>query len=349
MPRELSAGAADSAASEVTAQALAAAPEQGMAETIAARFVPHIPARIHPNTITLVTHAMNWLTACLAFSSAYTRGLTRSSLLLGAAVGMLVSVIGDCLDGMHARRTNQCTNLGSMLDHWLDAAVVPLVPAGITVALYMMPWQIVAVCITAAMVYHSQLLYYHHTGAFIAPEAATGSGAQLGVSAGYVAMAGLFYFVDPDTTWIRVLVYGIALLGLYIQMRCNWFYYKRLGAHVRGHLPFVLIGSAFGALHLLGAIDLNAFLLCIIFVSFRISGSYVLWTLVGRAYAGFDAGVAAWIGAIAAGHWLLAPVELGGVTIQWLLPYLVCAYCVVRNLVDFSRNYSALVAGRTLA
>lgn len=326
-----------------------ASAQRGVAESISALLVPFIPAHVRPNTITLLTHAVGWVTAMLAVASAHLDGLPRSLCLVGAGIGMLASVIGDCLDGMHARRTNQCTNLGSMLDHWLDAIVVPLVPAAITVALGMLPWHIVVVVITASMVYHSQLVLYHHTGAFVAPEPATGSGAQFGVSLGYVAMAVLFYFVDPGAAWIRMVVYAIAMLGIYVQLRCNWFYYVRLGRRVTRHLSFVAVCAGFGVLELAGAIDMNAFLLCIVCVSFRISGSYVLWTLVGRPYRGFDAGIAAWLALIAVAHWLL-PSDASGIgSLRPLLPYLACAYCVARNAMDFSRNFAALSAGRAPA
>lgn len=332
-----------------TPPALDPSAQRGIAESMSASLVPLIPARVRPNTITLLTHAVGWVTAILAVTSAHLDGLARSLCLLGAGIGMLASVIGDCLDGMHARRTNQCTNLGSMLDHWLDAIVVPLVPAAITVALGMLPWHIVVVVITASMVYHAQLVLYHHSGVFVAPEPATGSGAQFGVSLGYMGMAVLFYFVDPGASWIRMLVYGIAMLGIYVQLRCNWFYYVRLGHLVARHLSFVAVCAGFGVLQLLGAIEMNAFLLCIVCVSFRISGSYVLWTLVGRPYRGFDAGIVAWLVLIAAGHWLLPADASGMAGLRPLLPYLACAYCVARNAVDFSRNFAALSAGRAPA
>ncbi len=61
--------------------------------------------------------------------------MPRALALIGAGVGMLLSMIGDSLDGMHARRTDQCSKLGEMMDHWLDAIIVPLTTLGITVAL----------------------------------------------------------------------------------------------------------------------------------------------------------------------------------------------------------------------
>jgi phosphatidylglycerophosphate synthase len=332
-----------------TAQADASGAQLGVAESLAAVVLPYIPASVRPNTITLLTHAVGWLTAALAVASAREEGLARSMCLVGASVGMFASVIGDCLDGMHARRTQQCSNLGAMLDHWLDALVVPLVPAGITVALGMLPWQIVVVMITAPMVYHGQLVLYHHTGEFVAPEPATGSGAQLGVSLGFLAMAVLFYFVDPGAPWIRMIVYGIALLGFYIQVRCNWFYYVRLGRLVLRHFLFVAPCAAFGLLQLIGVIDLNAFLLCMIFVSFRVSGSYVLWTLLGRPYSGFDGGAFAWPLLIGGVHVLSGSGASTLDGVAQLLPYLACAYFLARNLIDFSQHFGALNAGRTSA
>src|SRR5256885_15147948 len=78
--------------------------------------LPYIPASVHPNTISGVTHAIVWTTALLGMISPHLSPLGRALALIGAGIGMFLSMIGDCLDGLHARRTNQCTKLGEMMD-----------------------------------------------------------------------------------------------------------------------------------------------------------------------------------------------------------------------------------------
>lgn len=316
--------------------------EERIVQWLCQPLLRHIPRSVHPNTISLVTHTICWITALLAVGSVHLPSPYKSLALAFAGIGMLTSMIGDCLDGMHARNTNQCSKLGEMMDHWLDAIIVPLVVLGSTLALEMGPWTIAAVNVTAVMVYHGQLVLYHHTGKFIHPEPASGMEAQFALSFGYVGLAALLYFVDRHQPWLDVAVAGIAILGLFIQARCNLFYYVRLGRLIRYHLLFVAMSAGFGALYLLHAIDLYAFALTLTFVSFRICGTYVLFTIVKRRYDGNDWGVFAWLALMFAAHFLLAPIPLGPFSLQALLPYFACAYMVARNLLDFSQYYGVL-------
>ena len=316
--------------------------ERRVIEWFCEPLLERMPASVRPNTISLVTHLIAWTTAVLAVVSPRLPPLACALALIGAGIGMLTSMIGDCLDGMHARRTDQCSKLGELMDHWLDAIIVPLTTVGITVALGMEPWAIAIVNVTAAMVYHGQLVLYHHTGKFIHPEPATGTEAQLGLSIGYVALAPLYYYVGRDHGWFDLLVAGIALLGIFVQMRCNFFYYSRLGRLIRYHLLFVAMGTGWAALYLLGAIDMYAFLLAVVFTSFRICGTYVLFTIVKRRFDGNDAGIAAFIAAAFAAHYLLPGATLGGLTLASALAYLACLYMVGRNLADLSRHYPEL-------
>jgi phosphatidylglycerophosphate synthase len=301
-----------------------------------------IPRSVHPNTISIVTHLIGWLTAAVAVASVRLPPPERALALLAAAVGTLASMIGDCLDGMHARKTDQCTKLGEMMDHWLDAVVVPLAPLGVAIALGMPAWAIASVNISAAMVYQAQLVLYHHKGRFIHPDAATGTSAQLGIAVGYVAMAALFYFVGRDHVWLDTAVALIGIAALYIEARCNWFYYVRLGSLLRHHVPFVVLCAGFGALYLLGAIDLYAFSLSLVCTSFRISGTYVLFTIVKRPYDGLDFGIAAFLAAMFAVHFLAPTSVLGPLPAEPLLAYAACCYMLGRNFVDFSRYYREL-------
>jgi len=345
MPPELSMSmrrdAAQAGAQVSTEPELTSLFEERIVRWLCQPLLPYIPRSVRPNSISLLTHGMSWLTAFLAVTSVHLPTPYRSLALFGAGLGMLMSMIGDCVDGMHARATDQCSKLGATMDHWLDAIVVPLAALGASLALELPPWAVVAVSITATMVYNGQLVLYHHTGKFVHPEPATGMEGQFGVSLGYVAFGALLYFVDRDQRWLDYAVIGIAVLALYIQMRCNGFYYARLGKLLRYHLAFVGTLSAFGALYLVGAIDLYAFASCLVFASFRVCGTYVLYTVVERPYGGGDLGVIAFICAIAGAHFLLPSVaHTEALTLQTLLPYLACVYMLARNLLDFSRHYA---------
>jgi len=345
MPSELSMPMRDEAGDSAERQSMIISSgskiEERIVQWLCQPVLGYIPRSVHPNTISLITHTICWITAILAIGSVRLPQPYKSLALAFAGVCMLLSMIGDCLDGMHARNTNQCSKLGEMMDHWLDAIIVPLVVLGASMALEMEPWAIATVNVTATMVYHGQLVLYHHTGKFVHPEPATGMEAQFGLSIGYVGLAALLYFVDRDQPWLDVAIGGIALLALFVQARCNMFYYVRLGKLLRYHLLFVVMCSSFGLLYWIGAIDTYAFALGLTLVSFRIAGTYVLFTIVRRRYDGNDWGVLAWLAAMFAGHFM-APIALGPFTLQALLPYFACVYMVGRNLLDFSQYYRVL-------
>jgi phosphatidylglycerophosphate synthase len=306
--------------------------------------LPYIPAKVHPNTISLITHAVVWMTALLAMVSPYLSPFGRAMCLIGAGVGMFLSMVGDCLDGLHARRTDQCSKLGEMMDHWLDAICVPLATVGITAALEMPPWAMVMVNITTAMIYQAQLVLYHHTGKFIHPEPATGPEAQFGLAVGYVMLAGLFYCVKRDHPWLDMAIAAIAIIGIFVQLRCTTFYYPKLGRSLSEHFWFVGLNAAFAALYLFGAIDVHYFLFCVVFTSFRICGTYVLCTIVNERFDGKDLGLLLFVLAIAAAHFYgaVSPLQLQGVRLTNWLAAGSCIYAVARNFLDFSRHYEVL-------
>jgi hypothetical protein len=108
------------------------------------------------------------------------------------------------------------------------------------------------------------------------------------------------------------------------------------------HLVFVALGAGLCALYLLGIINVYAFLLMLIFTSFRISGTYVLYTIIKQPYGGTDHGIAAFIAAIAAAHYALPGAAVAGVPLPTLLAYVACAYMFGRNMLDFARHYETL-------
>jgi phosphatidylglycerophosphate synthase len=311
-------------------------------KTLCEPILPHLPASLHPNTISLMTHGVVWVTALLAVSSVHMSRLGQAMALIAAGIGMFFSMLGDCLDGLHARRTNQCTKLGEMMDHWLDAIVVPLAVVGITCALQLPPVSIVAVTITATMVYNAQLVLYHHTGRFIHPDTANGVEGQFGLSLGYIAIAGFFYYIDRHQPWLDMAFAALAIAGVIVQMRCNYFYYPKLGRTVLEHAYFVVALSGFGALYLLDVIGLYFYLAALVFTSFRISGTYVLKTLVKERYDGNDWGLLAFIAGIFAVHYGVQLPPVGALSAENAMVLAACAYAIARNLFDFAKRFRTL-------
>ncbi|MFS8049590.1 CDP-alcohol phosphatidyltransferase family protein [Rhizobium sp. BR 314] len=79
------------------------------------KFVAHIPRSVHPNILTLAA-------ICIGFAAAVTLALSTQpySLLICAALLVLWILLDSC-DGIHARNTEQCSEFGGFLDHFGDA------------------------------------------------------------------------------------------------------------------------------------------------------------------------------------------------------------------------------------
>ena len=298
-----------------------------------------IPKSVHPNYISLAAHFICWTAATLAYISTDLTGAPRMLVLMGAGATLFSAMLGDCLDGMQARRTKRCSKLGEMMDHWLDAVHVPLVTVGLSFALNLESWQVVLVHITNTMIYNSQLVLYHRKKKFLFTDT-SGVDAEVGVSLGYVGIGILYYFVDPQNFWVRVAVTVAALYAIYLQMKINFFYYQKLQKDAVHALPFVVLCAGFGALYLTGAITLLAFLLCVVFCSFRITGGYVQHTILNRPFSGFDLGIAASIVGMGAVHFFGDPnMLIFGFKLYKALPLFACLYMVGRSLWDFTRRY----------
>ncbi len=74
-----------------------------------------IPANFPPEGIIAVGHTCAVLGA---FGFAYATTHWWGGLL--AAIGVAGNHVADCMDGTHARSTNQCRNGGELLDHFVD-------------------------------------------------------------------------------------------------------------------------------------------------------------------------------------------------------------------------------------
>ncbi|MCA9670618.1 MAG: CDP-alcohol phosphatidyltransferase family protein [Myxococcales bacterium] len=328
-----------------------------------------IPESVHPNSISIFNHLLVWTLALCAVLSPHLGASGQALALVAAGMLMFGSMLCDCLDGMQARRTGRCSKLGEMMDHWLDAIHVPLTSGPLAMALQLDPWALFAVHVSNCMVYNAQLVHYHHSRRFLTPPT-SGVDAQFGVSFGYIGAAALFFLV-PRTNYLVDMGLSVAgAVALFVQLKLAYFYYKKMDRQqLLAHLRFVLLCSAFAALYLTGAISALTFMLAVTFVSFRITGTYVLNTIVQRPFGGFDWGIAAFIVAIAGASlaiggpmsiqglrvaFLVEPISVGGYSLTLgayvpYVPYLAFLYMVTRNLVDFSRHFSALRPGAAAA
>lgn len=300
-----------------------------------------IPAWISPNMITMVNACVIVLMFALCTISPRLAPLDRLLALFGAAVAMFSSMILDSVDGMHARRTNQTSKLGEFLDHWLDTVHVPLVSSSIALMLEVPAVILGLTLLSSVTIYHAQLALYHRGGKFVHPPT-SGMEAQVIATVLLLTSGVVFYLWPRYTPGVGWFVIGAALSSFYFQARQVKFFYERLEWKLGGHLPFVLQGVALYALHLLGALGRLGFVVAVVALSFRGSGTYVLRTLAKRSYDGHEIATWGFLALAFAAHFFAADQIIMGQPLSAVIIGLCAVHQVLRNFADVSRDYLVL-------
>ena len=188
--------------------------------------VAMLPRRLSPNTITLTGHAVVWI----AMGWLLTAARIGAPLLIFLAVAHVLYAIADCVDGMFARATQQASRLGEMLDHWLDAITVPLVPLIFGLALQQPGGLIIASTMVTALMHfitfdHGYRLGYVRLGPFGVIEMCLIVAAVFGVAAGvgveclnHPWLAG---FSFPGMLMVCVILGGLGEL-FFLRQLCRW-------------------------------------------------------------------------------------------------------------------------------
>jgi hypothetical protein len=183
---------------------------------------------------------------------------------------------------MHARNRGLASQWGQILDHALDSITVPLTAAAVAYALQVPDWALVLITLTAAMVYHAQLVLQHYTGQFLSPAVYTGTVGQVLCTIAYVIAALAFTVCERGTGWLDTAITVAAAGWVISQLYCCAFYYRRLGTLVSHHVPMVLMGTYFAALYCMGIISVYAYVAVIMCLSFRFSGRCVVDTVLRK-------------------------------------------------------------------
>ena len=300
-----------------------------------------IPERIHPNTISIVNHLTTWSVFIALAAAPYLDANSAIGARIWGGIGLILAMIMDCLDGMHARQTGQCSKVGAVLDHWFDAINAPLVAAGVLLTLEMEPLTSVLVVGGTCVLYNCQLVIYHHTKRFIHPPT-SGTEGQLMTALAVLGLAVVLYIFPRDLRWVSVMVLGFGWFAVLLEAKTIWYYAQFLKGQWKQPLGFLALVTALGVLHVTGHVSSLALVLGMVFLSFRINGSYVLNTVLQKAYSGFDVTLVGWLAAIF-GASLVNPFHFhGGYTIEMLVPYLGILYITSINLYDLARHLPEL-------
>lgn len=142
---------------------------------------------------------------------------------LGAALVLLVAFAGtDWLDGHLARRLDQVTRLGALLDPISDRVFVVVLAVGFVVSGITPLWTVVLVLARDVVVSGSGLLLLAR-GERPAPTSRTGKAATFGVMAAFTGWLAAAWLGGGAATPQRALdsaswvVFGLALIGYYVS------------------------------------------------------------------------------------------------------------------------------------
>jgi phosphatidylglycerophosphate synthase len=301
--------------------------EYWMTTTVVKPLCMWIPDWFKPNTISIINNFVCWLELVLAFLSVqldesaeeYNSGvMNEGRTLWGArsagyacrlAIAFLVfaSMVLDCMDGMHARRTKQCSHLGEIMDHALDSMNIPLTAVAVCVSFRFDKLSVAIGSCASGLVFNSQLVVYRHTGKFMKPPT-NGVEAQGMIVATYIGVGALMAYFGRHSPYFGSIVVGISVFGNIIQLNNCRHFWSHMNRHImHDHLVFAVLMVTHSVTYFLGLITHIMYTIGTILIAFRLSGTYVLYTVVNKPrkekvhsrissmYSGWDWNVIAWL------------------------------------------------------
>lgn len=169
------------------------------------RLTEALPRTLSPNVLTIASQ----VSAVLAATSC-AAGERHPGLYALSAVGFLVALTLDNIDGAHARRTGQCSALGELLDHGLDGvtATATLVTTGFL--LHAEGVKLVMICALGGVAFATVFWEQFRTGILRLPRISPTEGLTL------IAIWELLAALFGDPKWLRGPVSTIALAGFII-------------------------------------------------------------------------------------------------------------------------------------
>lgn len=313
--------------------------ERWVLDRICRPLLAHIPESVTPNSLSWAGHLAAWAAFILASSSVFVSRELGVWALCFAGLAVWAQMILDNLDGMHARATGQCSKFGEFLDHWLDALNIPLTAAGIAMAIGVGPALLVGVLLTATLVYNSQLVTYRTFGRFVPPPT-SGTVAQFYLGLSFLALGPYFYFFPRELGFNQQIILVMTLASIWMSLRQCYYYWTHLKRAILEQVPFLVLASLFGALHFWGLISGTEYVLLASFLSFRITGSCVLNTVLQQAqYHRMDYGVLLSQALIYFAATRTPELAMGGLLAPQLAVYGALIYIFVRNVLELARLY----------
>merc|ERR1719242_1818158 len=190
--------------------------------------------------------------------------------ILLAVLQFTVSAL-DNFDGLHARGSGQCSDLGALLDHYFDSISVAMN----SVAMVMMLDGPPSVCILGAicgpMIFNLQLLTNHYLNEeprVIGPEA------QMMCCVVMLMVSVLFYYRFLNVVWTLSIIVGVITCCSLIKYLVT--FTPRLWVHAMARVQLALFWSSYAVICVLYCAGfISTFELCLL-------GVYISWDFNGQ-------------------------------------------------------------------
>lgn len=247
-----------------------------------------IPSWLSPNYITYTNAAGCWTLLGLGYISAFTeQHYPVMTLLMRLLMAVLTvcSIVLDCLDGYQARRTGQCSTLGELLDHTLDAANACIMACAMLLILQPDIYTIMIGLVCTGSIYNAQLVLYRHTHTMINPPV-DGIHAQAICTLSIIALALLFFILPRSALLCRIVIIAYSIGANGGQVSNEYFFIRKLLLSKRdacvAHLAFVVPCVVCTALLWFGILHPFVYIFVSIMISYRQSSQYLLYTLLRK-------------------------------------------------------------------
>eukprot|EP01029_Cantina_marsupialis_P003600 TRINITY_DN134_c0_g3_i1.p1 TRINITY_DN134_c0_g3~~TRINITY_DN134_c0_g3_i1.p1 ORF type:complete len:379 (-),score=81.57 TRINITY_DN134_c0_g3_i1:236-1330(-) len=346
--------------------------EPAFCRIVCAPLAKFVPKWVHPNHITICSAFAIMAFCAISYLSVVVE--TKAAMLVCAgAVSVLIWAYAtlDCMDGIHARATGQCSKVGEVLDHFVDSFGIPLNTAAVIVCAQYDHITFLIMIINTVLNFNSQLLLFYISGKFIAPPA---SGAFGQIFSGLIVFfVSLCRFFAEDGSYfyyaLRTALLIASVIGLWVTTLNNFTFltqigWKKCGPFFLCLIPLLAIATVYiGQYNDVDFINGNpvattfhpehyrwctplAAVLVFTGISMRINGSYVIHCAARVPFNGFRPSVWIWSLVLLALHffpqYILAIVGEKYVDYFDYVPFVAFGHMFVSSCLHFLRMMKKL-------
>jgi len=178
-----------------------------------------------------------------------------------------------------ARKRNQCSHLGEILDHGFDSINIEIVSASLLFSIGAPRLLFGLAMLFSSLVYNCQIVLYRAMNKMVDPPT-NGVEAESSLIIVHLLIPFIYTYLPWSMAYIPLIA---SVPGLFLQLQDWWFFFRTLknysGKEVSIHLYFIIAGLPLAALYIAGFMRDSVFVLVYGLLCLRCTGSVVLVTV----------------------------------------------------------------------